>query len=219
MMKYNHFLPMHTNTHHRSVFLTVVAFFLMQASLFAFTHIQTGQITDGTTRQKTDAGSSSVSLLQGPVRLQGNKVLAHMKLPLLPALAGNHDMIKISYNLHGLCILGSAQAVIDFIQNDRTVRQIPLTAGGKNCHQGIQSIDIPLEFLHAQLRDDSVSHLQISVWYPTNFSVEIDDVIAYNKGSAVLGISVPEVAVPVQKTFDHITPIRSEPYAKESMPQ
>lgn len=218
-MTFNHFLPMHNNIHSRSVVLPVAAFFLMLAFLLVFTQIRVNHSPDYAGQKVTGADPASISLLPEPVRLEGNKVLAQMKLPLLPAIAGNREMIKISYNLHGLCVLGSASAVIDFIKNDTSVRQVPLTAGGKNCHQGIQSIDIPLEFLHSQLTEASASQLQISIWYPTNFSVEIHNVIAYNPGSAVLGISIPEVTAPVQKSFDHITPIRSEPYAKESMPE
>lgn len=209
----------HDKFHFGPLFIASWSAFLMLATLLVFMQVQgygTGQ-SNNRTQTGTVAGSASTSLLALPIRLEGNKEIAEFTVTIPDALVKRTETLKVSYDLHGLCVLDGAAASIKLQQANMPVLQIPLASAGKNCHRGLQSVDIPLESLSGTVTDNAPVELRIAVWYPTAFSVEIRSIVSYNAGSAVLGISIPETSPRVKKTFDHIQPIRPEPFAKSDI--
>ena len=156
--------------------------------------------------------TASISLLSAPVVLTGNKTLSEINMPLLPQQLGNRDAIKVVYNLHGLCLLGGAASSLDVRSGATGVHSVPLATAGKNCLEGTQSVDVPLE------SSPSPVSLHISLWYPTAYTVDIQKIIAYTAGAAVLGTTTEEQSPREKKTSETVSVIRKEPYAKENLP-
>ncbi len=206
----------HDKFHFSPLFIAAWSAFLMLATLLVFLHVQgygAGEQKNRASHAGAVARSGSTSLLPQPVRLEGNKEIARFTLPIPDESVRRKETLKVTYDLQGLCVREGAAASMTLRHMNTLVRRIPFASAGKNCHQGLQSVDIPLESLSDMITNDAPVALDISVWYPTAFSVEILSIVSYNAGSAVLGISIPEASPPIRKTFDHIQPIRPEPFA------
>jgi hypothetical protein len=89
--------------------------------------------------------------------------------------------VAITYNLHGLCLLGGDASAIIFDQNGW--KYVSLSKYGKNCFTGIQTVTIPLSDFKASSKNipldttkpiDGTFHVRF--WYNKAFTVDITSV-------------------------------------------
>ncbi len=146
--------------------------------------------------------------------LSGSKSIAIKTQNLsLNALRGK-NMLNITYNLHGLCVMsGDASSISIHPKNSGKKYSISFAEYGQNCYDGLQTIEIPLSLFEGLDPNQQIQSIEARFWYPTYYNVEIKNAVAYHADTAVLGASTPQRKTPHSKTFLNISPIRPFPYA------
>lgn len=154
-----------------------------------------------------------VSLINNWI-LSGSKSIATQSQILSNYALKNKNMLNISYNLHGLCVMsGDASSLtINPIDSDKKY-SISFAEYGQNCFDGLQTIEIPLSNFEGLDPDQQIKSIEARFWYPAYYNVEIKNAVAYHAKTAVLGASTPQRKTPYNKTFPNISPIRPFPYA------
>src|SRR5204862_4673442 len=95
------------------------------------------------------------------------------------------NMLQITYDLHGLCLLpGDASAII--LQTNRQKSSVSLSRYGKNCYDGEQTVQIPLHDFSGFIPSQGSLAIKTSFWYPTEYAIDVKHILAYNN-QAVLG--------------------------------
>src|SRR5947207_6116756 len=126
------------HTQKKRTVLLVVFFFIILCihALFLFTpFFQTGLLNAQQKKQPVQLVSSW--------HMQGNKNFLIKQRLISPALLHRKNMLQITYDLHGLCLLpGDASAII--LQTNRQKSSVSLSRYGKNCYDGEQTVQIPL---------------------------------------------------------------------------
>lgn len=93
-----------------------------------------------------------------------------------PTALQNKSTLKLTYDLHGLCILpGDASAVI-INQPEGAWHYVSLSDYGKNCYNGVQSADIPLAAFPGLDLSQPVGVFHIRIWYPQPLTIDITSV-------------------------------------------
>ena len=101
--------------------------------------------------------------------------------PSSDALVGK-DFIRITYNLHGLCALGGDASA--FVFNQSEWMYVSLSDYGQNCHDGVQTVDIPLsEFWNHSdtaplVPENGIGGVRVRFWYDSPYSVEVFSAVA-----------------------------------------
>ncbi len=161
---------------------------------------------------KNNTEPDSVNLITN-WHLTGNKSQALKSNINLSSLKGKNTL-QVSYNLHGLCLLGgSASAII--LEQDNIPYSVSLSQYGKNCFDGEQTTSIPLEHFNGLDINRKLEKITAKFWYPTYYSIDIKNAAALRAVDNVLGESVKPDYTKHRKTFPNITPIREFPYAPQ----
>lgn len=146
--------------------------------------------------------------------LAGTKSISELSNLVSPKILSDKNMLRVTYNLHGLCVLDGNASSLSFIDKETKKKySVSLSDYGKNCTDGLQTIDIPLSHFEFP-KDARVESVIASFWYPTQYEVDIQSAILFKSDTVVLGESTKKENV--KKTFPNITPIRQFPYAKTS---
>lgn len=145
-------------------------------------------------------------------RLTGDKSQAmKSNLNVSSSLKGK-NILQVTYNLHGLCLLGGGASAI-ILDQGSIQSNVSLSQYGKNCYDGEQTAYISLEDFIGLDTNRKLEKVTASFWYPTYYSIDIKNAAALRAASNVLGESVRPDYTKYHKTFPNITPIRSFPYA------
>lgn len=146
--------------------------------------------------------------------LSGSKSIATQSQVLSYDALKNKNMLNISYNLHGLCVMSGDASSLTIIPKESNKKySISFAEYGQNCHDGEQTIEVPLSNFEGLSPDQQIQSIEARFWYPTYYNVEIKNAVAYHADTAVLGASTPQRKTPHNKTFPNISPIRPFPYA------
>lgn len=146
--------------------------------------------------------------------LTGAKSIATQSKPLNQDVLRGKNMLKLTYDLNGLCLLDGDASAIHFQQKKGGQKYtISLAKYGKNCYSGLQTVDIPLSHFEGLDISKPVELLTISFWYPTHYEITIQKALVYYSKNAVLGESTPPRKLELSKQFPNMTPIRPFPYA------
>jgi len=149
--------------------------------------------------------------------LSGSKSIATQSQNLSFDALKDKNMLNISYNLHGLCVMSGDASSLTIIPKDSEKKySITFAEYGQNCYDGIQTIEVPLSNFEGLNPDQQIQSITARFWYPTYYNVEIKNAVAYHADTAVLGASTPQRKTPHNKTFPNISPIRPFPYAATS---
>lgn len=142
-----------------------------------------GYVTDVLAAKTTD-------LLSKSWQLKANRGPAERYQLIDPgALKGAHS-IRITYDLHGTCLLGGdASAIIVDQPANRTWRYVSLSRYGKNCHTGVQTVDIPLAHFPNLDLSKPVGTLHTRFWHNKQYSVDIQRI-------QLLSIEQPRIGQP-----------------------
>lgn len=92
------------------------------------------------------------------------------------------DMMRITYNLHGLTALNGLRSNISFDQDDDE-QYISLSDYGQNGYNGWQTIEVPLKqfgFDNTRVIDDG--EIWVHFWYGSAYQVEISSIVVYSTG-------------------------------------
>lgn len=162
------------------------------------------------------SGAESVALLAEPLAFTGSKSVSSKSIQLPEGALSAKDMLKVTYNLHGVCLLDGPSSTISLIVPDANPSSVSLSRYGQNCLNGKQSIDIPFSQFANLANQEKTSAIRFTFWYPTRYTIDILRVVTYNSGGAVLGLSSDIPKEPVRKSFPRITPLRPSPYAASS---
>jgi len=181
------------------IVLGIITAFLGMATLFLFAN---------------DSRNSAKPTVIQNWRLTGTKSISERTNPVASKILSNKNTLRVTYNLHGLCVLEGNASSLSFIEKDTNKKySVSLSDYGKNCSNSLQTVDIPLSHFEFP-KDTKVKSIIASFWYPTQYEVDIQSAILYKSDDVVLGESTKKENV--KKTFPNITPIREFPYAKES---
>jgi len=157
-----------------------------------------------------------VSLINNWLLSGSKSIVTQSQLLPYDALKGK-NMLNITYNLHGLCVMsGDASSITITQKNSDKKYSISFAEYGQNCYDGEQTIEVPLSSFEGLNPNQQIQSIIARFWYPTYYSVEIKSAVAYHADTAVLGASTPQRKTPHNKTFPNISPIRPFPYAATS---
>lgn len=122
--------------------------------------------------------SGGAELLTNPWHLVGNNGAAEAYQSISPTALQGKNMLRITYNLHGLQALGGDASAIIFDQNGW--RYISLANYGQNGKDGVQTVDIPLSHFPGLNLNANVGTLHTRFWYSGPFVVDITSIVAYS---------------------------------------
>lgn len=126
-------------------------------------------------QQQSVKGVESMSLLTKPWHITGDKTFSIRTVSFDSQAFAKQDTLSLTYNLHGLCMLGDASSEIILIDTSNILHTISLTKFGKNCFNGDQTITIPLSaFGHTA----KFKKLELSFWYPTVYIIDVSKIVA-----------------------------------------
>lgn len=163
--------------------------------------------------KKNEFSSEKVSLINNWT-LSGSKSIAAQSQVLSYDALKNKNMLNISYNLHGLCVMSGDASSLTIIPKESNKKySITFAEYGQNCFDGVQTIEIPLSNFDGLDPNELIQSIEARFWYPTYYNVEIKNLSAYHADTVVLGASTPQRKTPHNKTFPNISPIRPFPYA------
>ena len=165
---------------------------------------------------QSEQAKQSITLINNWL-LSGSKSIDTQSQMLSEDALRGKNMLRIVYNLHGLCVMnGEASAITIHTKNSDKKYSISLAEYGQNCYDGQQALEIPLSNFNGLNPDRKIQSIEARFWYPTYYNVEIKNAVAYHAKTAVLGESTPQRKTPLLKTFPNISPIRPFPYAASS---
>lgn len=138
-------------------------------------------------------GVSGVELLTQAWHLTGNNGAAEAYQSIPPTVLQGKNMLRITYNLHGLKALGGDASAIIFDQNGW--QYISLSNYGKNGFNGVQTVDIPLSAFSGLNLNANVGTLHTRFWYNKSFVVDIKSIVAY------ASVNVASETTSIQKSY------------------
>lgn len=207
LMKYNRILSDYDKYMNKK--FIVILFALLIIVFFSSAVLIFKELNDSSFEEK----NQKVSLINNWI-LSGSKSIASQSQILPYNALKDKNMLNISYNLHGLCVMSGDASSITIIPKEGNKKySISFAEYGQNCHDGEQTIEIPLSNFEGLNPDQQIQSIEARFWYPTYYNVEIKNAVAYHADTAVLGASTPQRKTPHNKTFPNISPIRPFPYA------
>jgi hypothetical protein len=158
-----------------------VIIFLLLASV-TFNFIQGLFILRTSTERGNESikGAAEIQLLTSPIQLAGSKEIKKLTIPLDPGTLQDKDTFQIVLNLNGLCLLPALASQISFIDINNKFYSLSLKDYAKNCFNGQQTITVPLSNFFQSQNTPEVNSLEIQLWYPTNFTVDISSISVRN---------------------------------------
>lgn len=117
----------------------------------------------------------SSELLTRPWNLKGKNGAAEKYQLIDPWALRSATHLRLTYDLHGLCLLGGdASAIIFDQQVDRSWwRYVSLSRYGTNCKNGQQTVDIPLSDFPGLNTGKQVGTFHARIWQRGTFTVDI----------------------------------------------
>ena len=131
-------------------------------------------------------GTSDVELLQAPWQFVGNKEIKEKSQSLDPNSLLNKDVLRITFDLHGVCLLNGEASAISIIAIDGQTHTVSLARYAKNCFDGEQYAAIPFRDFIKEDNLPQINVIKAQFWYPTFYSIDISSITAYQN---VLGAS------------------------------
>lgn len=122
--------------------------------------------------------TGGIELLPSPWHLVGNNGAAELYQSVDPNILSGMNMVRITYNLHGLQALGGDASAIICDQNGWNY--ISLSDYGQNGLDGEQTVDIPLANFGIDLSQPVDGTIHVRFWYGDSFTVDITSIVVYH---------------------------------------
>lgn len=146
-------------------------------------------------------------LILNTLHVAGNKKLIENHISVPPYALKDKNVLRLTYDLHGLCLLQGEASAIMFEQGLFDTRHsVSLSDYGKNCYDGEQTVDIPLDHFVGLDMSRPITKFITKFWYPTVYFIDIKSAFAYNTKSAILGKSSTGRKNPNKKITSVSTP-------------
>src|SRR5205085_1279110 len=122
------------------------------------------------------SGGTSTELLTSPWHLSGNNGSAEAYQSVDPNILNSKSSITVTYDLHGLCALGGDASALVIDQPGSWGTYVSLSNYGQNCHNGPQTITIPLSDFPGLNTNQPLGFngsFHVRFWYGSAFTVDI----------------------------------------------
>ncbi len=126
--------------------------------------------------KKENTNMYSKQLLSEPWQAHGDKSLSETTVPVNPGDFKYNNLVRITYNSYGQCLLEGKAASIAFESKDN-YHPVALADYGKNCLEKEQSVDIPLQHFADESVLKSIDSLRISFWFSSNYKVDVKSIL------------------------------------------
>ena len=108
----------------------------------------------------------------------GNKSVSSYAVTIFPSNFNKQNALIITYDLHGLCLLGGQAASISFERTKTNEsHQISLANYGKNCYEGEQTVSIPLTDFGPAEKIFTSTKFKLSFWYQSPYKIDVKNVL------------------------------------------
>ena len=116
---------------------------------------------------------NSPKLMSSIWHLDGQKSLSDRELTVDPQLINQADSIRLTYDLHGLCLLPGEASALE-LRNDQGQKDfVSLANFGQNCLNGKQTVDIPTN----NFADSSnANKIGVSIWHQMPYGITISEI-------------------------------------------
>lgn len=142
--------------------------------------------------------AGETELLTSSWNLTGNNGAVEKYQTLDKDILKGKNNIKVTYNLHGICVLpGDASAII-IDQPQSNWRYVSLSNYGKNCHDGVQEVNIPLSDFSGLDLTQPVGILHVRFWHDKQFNIDITAISITDSLASTLApttISTPNASI------------------------
>ncbi len=127
--------------------------------------------------QREVKGFAAVELLSEPWHFKARKELIFRDQQINPSDFRDKVSMRITYNLHGLCVLPKYGSGIIFNRGIKeTETMVSFFDYGKNCFEGDQVVEISLADFQGYSADKGINRISASFWYSTFYDVEIKSI-------------------------------------------
>lgn len=118
------------------------------------------------------SSSSELELLTKPLQLSQTNGAVEAYLSVPGGLDGK-SLLRVTFDTHGTCLLGGDASALVFDQPNGTWRYTSLSRYGLNCHNGKQTVDIPLSHFPGLDTSKPVGKFHVRFWQSDTFTVDI----------------------------------------------
>lgn len=153
--------------------------------------------------------SSGTELLTNPWSLSGNNGAVEQYQSLDPNTLSGQTTLAITYNLHGLTLLGGDASAIIFEQPNGTWHYVSLSNYGQNGYDGVQTANIPLSDFSDLNLSKPVGIFHVRFWHSGSFTIDI---------TAITINGQTTVATPAPSSASTSTPITTPTPAPSTSP-
>ena len=148
-------------------------------------------------------------LLSNPWHITENKKLSSKILNLDPKQLRDKDTFLLTYNLHGICLLGDIASRIQLIDTHKSIHETSLIQYGKNCYDGQQKAILPFSKFSNYTKSLQFTQLHMNFWYPAQYTIDIKAIAVINcnrdrKACISFNASTPALLNPVVATVSSV---------------
>lgn len=119
---------------------------------------------------------NSYAILNSPWKISADSGAVEKYQSVDPSALLGKNVLRIAYNLHGLCLLSGDASAIIFDQPLGVWHYVSLSNYGKNCFDGNQTVDIPLSDFGGLNTSVSTNLFHVRFWYDKQFALDISTV-------------------------------------------
>lgn len=125
----------------------------------------------------TVSAGSNTQLLSSSWTLSGNNGASEKSQIINSAVLAGNDTLQLTYNLHGLKLLGGDASAIILEQPNGTWHYVSLANYGQNGYDGVQTVNIPLSAFPGLSLSQSLGTFHVRFWYWGPFTVDISSAL------------------------------------------
>ncbi len=121
-------------------------------------------------------GKKSQKIIPSTWIAEGNKSVADYAVTIFPANFENKNSLTLTYDLHGLCLLGGRASTIYFERpKTEEIYEVSLSKYGQNCYDGLQTVHIPFQDFGDPEKIKQTTRFRLAFWYQAQYRIEISD--------------------------------------------
>lgn len=129
-----------------------------------------------------------LELLSAPWHLEANNGADELYQSIDPNVLVGASFLRVTYDLHGSCVLGNDASAIIFDQNGWNY--VSLSDYGQNCLDGAQTVDVPLVDFGLDL-NQTVGTFHTRFWYGSALVVDISSALVIGENSTPVPTNTP----------------------------
>ncbi|MDO8551717.1 MAG: PA14 domain-containing protein [bacterium] len=128
--------------------------------------------------------ATEIELLSSPWILTGNKGASEKYQTINPQVLKGKDRLRLTYNLHGECLIPGDASAIVFDQPAGVWHFATLAKYGRNCFDGVQTVEIPLSDFPGLNLSNSVALFHVRFWGAASFTIDLSSAVVSDSQTA-----------------------------------